>query len=88
MKKFKLNEPLSVGDIVVCVKMVDDYGQDPGMKGTVTKVVNVMGDTIYEVKWNDGSRLSLIDGVDTWVKFNPKNITEIKKKDFLKQIYL
>ena len=90
MERQKLikNAPLEVGDTVICVKMKDDYGVPGGIKGLVKSVTNVFGDNQYNVNWQNGSSLSLIDGVDTWMKVNNKPIEEgvsISKKRFLEE---
>ena len=71
MKKRKLikNGPLEKGDIVICVKMVDDFSPIPsGMQGTVKNVSEVFGQKQYYVDWKNGSKLALIDGIDQWRK--------------------
>ncbi len=85
MKKRKLikNGPLEKGDIVICVKMVDDFSPIPsGMQGTVKNVSEVFGQKQYYVDWKNGSKLALIDGIDQWRKVEEiddeesENITE------------
>jgi hypothetical protein len=71
MKKRKLikNGPLEKGDIVICVKMVDDFSPIPsGMQGTVKNVSEVFCQKQYYINWKNGSKLALIDGVDQWRK--------------------
>jgi hypothetical protein len=93
MSKPKLlkNAPLEAGDRVICLKMQDDYGVSPGIRGTVKSVTNVFGDNQYNVAWINGSSLALIDGVDEWLKIETKsdeNIQEVRvltKKQFLEE---
>lgn len=76
IKKFDSPE-LQVGDRIACKEMDDISPVPSGMIGTVTGVSKGPGDqTIYEVKWMSGSRLSLLDGVDKWIlikKAKPEN---------------
>ena len=46
--------------------MYDVYPVEPGTLGTVIKESKVSGDTIFEVKWDNGRGLNLIDGVDEY----------------------
>ena len=46
--------------------MEDKHPVTMGTKGTVTSKSVVFGDTQYGVDWDDGSKLSLITGVDKW----------------------
>jgi hypothetical protein len=68
MEKYLKNAPLEKGDTVVCIKMQDDYGVPGGVPGIVTSVSKVMGDMQYNVNWDNGSKLALIEGVDKWMK--------------------
>jgi hypothetical protein len=82
------NAPLEVGDTVKCIKMVDDYPVSPGVEGKVKNISNVFGEKQYYVKWNDGSTLALIDGVDKWFKVvieNRDNDNVITKEQFIKE---
>ena len=68
VKYFK-NAPLSVGDEVVCVNMDDEFSPvKAGTTGVVKSVSNVQGSNVYYVKWDSGSSLALLDGVDQWRK--------------------
>lgn len=76
-RKLLKNAPLEKGDIVICVKMVDDFSPIPsGMEGIVKSVSEVFGQTQYYVSWKNGSKLALIDGVDQWRK-----VVEINDED-------
>jgi hypothetical protein len=67
--KYLKNAPLSVGDEVVCVNMDDQFSPvKAGTTGVVKSVSNVQGSNVYYVKWDSGSSLALLDGVDQWRK--------------------
>jgi hypothetical protein len=92
MAKQKLikNAPLEVGDKVVCLRMQDDYGVPGGIPGVVGGKSNVFGENQYNVKWQNGSSLALIEGVDQWLKVveEEEDIQEMRvltKKQFLKE---
>lgn len=62
-----INPDLKKGDRVVVLYMEDEFAPIPmGTAGTVVSHANVMGDDLYHVKWDNGSQLSLISGVDMW----------------------
>lgn len=67
--KYLKNAPLSVGDEVVCVNMDDQFSPvKAGTTGVVKSVSNVQGSNVYYVKWDSGSKLALLEGVDQWRK--------------------
>ena len=68
MEKYLKNAPLEKGDTVVCIKMQDEYGVPGGVPGVVKSATRVMGDMQYNVDWDNGSKLALIEGVDKWMK--------------------
>jgi hypothetical protein len=57
----------AVGDRVELVRCTDEYTLlVPGERGTVSFVnANSIGTTVF-VRWDSGSRLGLILGVDEW----------------------
>lgn len=61
-----ISPDLKKGDRIILLHMEDDNPVFMGTKGTVTKKIEIFGDTQYEVDWDDGSRLSIIQGVDKW----------------------
>lgn len=64
-----LNPELNVNDKVVLVHM-NGESFSPGTKGIVKSVVDdpfEPGHKIYEIKWEDGSSLSLLSATDYWV---------------------
>jgi hypothetical protein len=95
MAKLNYNPELNPGDRVICILMDDAYSQvHMGTRGTVSTSSVVFGYRQYNVDWDNGSRLALIDGVDKWVKeedmVNRKKKTEesvmvTTKKGFLKE---
>lgn len=62
-----LNPKLKPGDRIVLLQMDDEFGVPPGTAGEVTNVVNIFNETQYDVKWDNGSTLGLIEGADAWV---------------------
>ena len=65
MARLNLNPELSKGDRVICISMDDEYAAVPtGIPGTVTQVSVVFGEKQYNVSWDNGSKLALIDGAD------------------------
>lgn len=95
MARINLTPELSKGDRVICISMEDEYDAIPtGIPGTVTNVSVVFGDKQYNVDWDNGSKLALIDGVDKWMKeedrLNRRRKTEesvfvTTKKNFLSE---
>ncbi len=66
-----INPELKVGDRVILLHMEDEYSNvPPTTEGVVTNVNDVMGETIYSVKWDNGSSLNLISTTDLWKKKN------------------
>jgi hypothetical protein len=64
-----INPELKEGDRIVCYSMEDELAVPPGTKGTVTKVQKdpfEKDENIISVKWDNGSTLSLLSGVDKW----------------------
>lgn len=94
MSRLNLNPELQKGDRVVCVLMDDQSGVQSGIAGTVTHVSVVFGEKQYNVNWDNGSKLALIEDIDKWVKEEDmlnrrRRKTEesfyVTKKDFLKE---
>jgi hypothetical protein len=61
-----INPELKKGDRIILYYMDDKKAVDLGTKGTVLKKLTLFGETQYEVEWDNGSKLSLIDGIDKW----------------------
>jgi hypothetical protein len=71
------NAPLQPGDKAVCLRMDDAFSPiTPGMPGVVKNVDNISDVIIYNVDWKNGSKLSLVDGYDKWVKIESEPETE------------
>ena len=96
MARLNLNPELSKGDRVICISMDDEYAAVPtGIPGTVTHVSVVFGEKQYNVSWDNGSKLALIDGADTWMKEEDmlnrrrkktdESVFVTTKKNFLKE---
>jgi hypothetical protein len=93
--KFQKNAPLSPGDKVRCLKMDDEFSRiNPGTPGVVRSVSEVQGNKLYYVNWANGSKLALIEDVDSWLKIvedEEESINEIvlvrTKKDILNKNY-
>jgi len=95
MAKLNYNPELQPGDRVICISMDDMYSPiHMGTPGTVINRSVVFGEIQYYVDWDNGSRLSLIDGIDKWVKeedmINRRKKTQesvmiTNKKNFLKE---
>lgn len=94
MSRLNLNPELQKGDRVVCVLMDDQSGVQSGIAGTVTHVSVVFGEKQYNVNWDNGSKLALIEDIDKWVKEEDmlnrrRRKTEesfyVTKKDFLNE---
>jgi hypothetical protein len=63
----KYNPELKVGDRIFIINMDDPYPSVSfGDTGTVVKVLKVMNVTGYDIKWDNGSRLSIWEDVDVW----------------------
>ena len=64
-----INPKLKVGDKVILFHMEDEYSNVPPMtKGVVNSVNHFSDETIYGVKWENGSDLNLISTEDMWKK--------------------
>jgi hypothetical protein len=79
MSKRELNPELVKGDRVMCLHMDGETGVPMGAEGVVTKVGRDPFEEdgkIIEVKWDNGSSLSLISVTDSWVKVGDSQIKE------------
>ena len=61
-----INPKLKPGDRVVLLHMGGETSVLPGTWGTVTKSYELFGTDQYDVKWDNGSSLSLIGDEDMW----------------------
>ena len=87
----EINPKLEVGDRVRLIRMNDPYSKVIiGSLGTVTGVVEVLGESIYYMKWDNGSTLSLVPEVDTYFKHDDntgnlqEEISDEKKKNLFR----
>lgn len=74
-----LNPKLKVGDRVYLLHMEGETSVLPQTRGTVTKVYELFGTDQYDVKWDNGSTLSLIGDQDVWD--NKENKRKTIKED-------
>lgn len=75
----KINVIPNVGDKVMCLHMEGETGVPPGTVGLVSKIVRdpfEKDDFLIEVKWDNGSSLSLVTSSDAWRIVETKNIQE------------
>ena len=78
------NPKLKPGDTIILLYMDGETSVPPGTEGTVTKSYEVFGSEQYDVKWENGSTLSLISGEDAWKLKSPKKqIKEDNQSDFI-----
>ena len=74
-----INPEVKKGDRIICYHMESELSVPPGTKGTVLRVsrdpFESNDEKIVEVKWDNGSKLSLLSSQDIW-KLDKKNIKE------------
>lgn len=74
-----INPEVKTGDRIICYHMESELSVPPGTKGTVLRVsrdpFESNDEKIVEVKWDNGSKLSLLSSQDIW-KLDKKNIKE------------
>jgi len=84
-----INPKLKPGDRVILLHMGGETSVLPGTWGTVTKAYELFGTDQYDVRWDNGSSLSLIGDEDMWDTKERKKKT-IKEDDrnnfFMKNI--
>lgn len=61
-----INPKLKPGDRVILLHMGGETSVLPGTWGTVTRAYKLFGSDQYDVKWDNGSTLSLIGDEDMW----------------------
>lgn len=70
-----MNEPVKGGDRIILLNMSKEFGMPSGLKGTVTSVGAdpfESDEHIIYVKWDNGSTLSLLSGIDFYKKISDK----------------
>lgn len=84
--KREINPKLGPGDRVMILHMDGETGVPPGTMGTVEKIsrdpfeLNNEGE-IIQVKWDNGSSLSIVSATDAWKKLPKENIDEQRVAD-------
>lgn len=61
-----INPKLEPGDRVILLHMSNETSVLPGTWGTVKRAYRIFGSDQYDVQWDNGSTLSLIEGEDMW----------------------
>jgi hypothetical protein len=83
--KSEINPELNVGDRIICYHMDGEHSTvSMGTEGTVMHISNDPFERdvkLINVKWDNGSTLSLISNIDTWKKVT-KKINEDRTFDF------
>ena len=77
----QFNQELKAGDKIMIYYMEGDLGGPPGTTGTVNKITNDPFEKdgfIINVRWDNGSTLSLLSSTDVWKKIDEelKDINE------------
>ena len=78
-RKRELNPKVVKGDKIMCLYMDGESSVPMGTNGVVSRVIiDPFEDDgeIIEVKWDNGSNLSLISVTDSWVKVDENQIKE------------
>lgn len=80
----RMNVIPNVGDYIMCLHMEGETSVPPGTKGEVKKVARdpfEKDDYLIEMRWENGSGLSLVTSTDAWKILVPKNIQEQRNGD-------
>jgi hypothetical protein len=78
-RKRELNPKVVKGDKIMCLYMDGESSVPMGTNGVVSRVIRDPFEDdgeIIEVKWDNGSNLSLISVTDSWVKVDENQIKE------------
>lgn len=78
--KGPMNPEMKEGDRIICYHMEGELAVPPGTKGHVIKIVTdpfAPDEKIIEVRWDNGSSLSLLTSTDFWKKI-PEEIKEAR----------
>lgn len=89
-RKKELNPDLTPGDKIMCLHMAGEGSVPMGTTGIVTRVVRDPfedGGKIIDVKWDNGSSLSLVSVDDSWIKVDDSNVNESKTNDIRTDFY-
>lgn len=74
MKAKNWNPPLEIGDRIILYHMEGEVNVAPGTEGVVTSITSDPFEDdsqIINVKWDNGSTLSLLTSTDAWKKVSP-----------------
>jgi hypothetical protein len=77
--KKELNPQLSIGDRIMCLHMDGETSVPMGTNGTVRKISRDPFEddgVIIDVMWDNGNKLSLLSGTDSWIKLDEETIKE------------
>jgi hypothetical protein len=77
-----INPKLNIGDTVILLHMDGETSIPPGTKGKVLAHSRVFGDDQYIVRWENGSSLAIVSGVDLW---DTEENRQSKKKNEIKE---
>ena len=66
MKVMKEHNGIKVGDRIEVIDAPKDPTIKPGMTGTISQIQQGYGEIQYWVDFDSGSRLALLDGIDTF----------------------
>lgn len=78
-RKRELNPKVVKGDKIMCLYMDGESSVPMGTNGVVSRVIRDPFEAdgeIIEVKWDNGSNLSLISVTDSWVKVDEEQVKE------------
>jgi hypothetical protein len=81
-RKRELNPKVVKGDKIMCLYMDGESSVPMGTNGVVSRVIRDPFEAdgeIIEVKWDNGSNLSLISVTDSWVKVDENQIKESRE---------
>lgn len=84
-----INPKLEPGDRVKLLHMSNESSVLPGTWGTVTRAYRIFGSDQYDIQWDNGSTLSLIEGEDMWdtKERKKKSLKEDDRNQFLFKNY-
>ena len=82
LKNMEFKPQLKKGDKILLLSMADE-SMIPGLKGLVLSIVNVGGDDIIHVDWENGRKLNLISSLDAWTYDDSSRIDEAYDSEWL-----
>lgn len=80
-----INPELQIGDRIVLLIMQGQAGMNYGEKGEVSGIKKVFGNKQYEIKWENGRMLPLLEDADKWMY--EEDFDKMKKKKKIKESY-